>query len=241
MTNYDIMYSSMKNVIVLGGFTESRRVLEPVADQAVELHFGADAEVLTLRDALYMDSERLRRLMAGQSVIAHSAAVLAVPDAGHALHASELPQDMSIVAAPEPKPIARLARAATRKTMGHVFTGGSHFSAAHRRVAAGNTADVIAHPLFNAGLVPEISRFSTRGSLIRGDIAASRRVGYYMMSDDEFYGDPHWRHANPLQVLQRRGDLVAELAGGHDELLTDPDFTLRGIAKVQFENMRTES
>lgn len=45
----------MGNLLVLGGFTESRRLLEPVAEAAVAQGFGDDAEVLTLRVAAHMD------------------------------------------------------------------------------------------------------------------------------------------------------------------------------------------
>src|SRR5512146_125774 len=225
----------MGNVLVMGGFTESKRVLEPVAEAAVKLGFGDDAEVLTLRDALRMDYERLRKLMAGKNVTAHSAALMAVPDATQRVNDAELPAELAVIAAPEPKPARQLADAAISKTKEHLF-GESFDRRASRRVVAGNFAEAMAHPLVTSLLVPDISRFSARAELAADRVSAERRLGYFMMSDDEFYADQNWTYSGLLRVLGERGHTVAELSGKHDELLVDPEGVLRDVLDVTFES-----
>lgn len=225
----------MSKLLVMGGFTESRRVLEPVADEAVKQHFGDDADVLTLRGAMNMDYERLRKLMAGRRVILHSAAIMPVPDATQRVSDRELPEELVVVAAPEPRPIHTLAVSAIKKTGAHLFRD-SYDRRASRRVARGNVAESAAHPIVTLSLVPDISLYSARAELVTGRVAAERRLGYFLMSDDEFYADPSWGQQGLLYTLDERGHTVAELFGGHDELLIDPEGVLRDVLTAQFAN-----
>lgn len=230
----------MGNILVLGGFTESRRLLEPVAEEAVAQGFGDDADVLTLRAAAHMDVERLRGRMAGKTVISHSAALLPVPDARQSLAAGELPEDFVIIAGPEPRPVSKLAGSAIRKTREH-FTGETpHARAAHRRVAASGAVDLMAHLPSNLSLVPDISRFSTLEQIRTGRIAASQRLGSFAMWYDEFYGDPQWLYKPVQQELRGQGVVVAELLGGHDELLVDPAGVLRA-AEAELRGSQVEA
>lgn len=222
----------MSNLLVIGGFTESERVLEPVADEAIEQGFGYDAEVLTLREAIKMDGERLRSLMAGMNIITHSAGVVAVPDARRRVAHSELPEELIIIAGPEPRPAGRLAALAIRKTNEHLFGKTVHPRGAHLRVVAGNIAEGAAHFPTNLSLSGLISRFSTINQLDTRQVAASGRTGNFMMSDDIFYADPQWSNRAALQDLMRGGCMVAELFGSHDELLVSPKDVLRDVREA---------
>lgn len=220
----------MRNVLIMGGFTESRRVLDPVADEAVRQGFGEDADVLTLREANIMDVEKLRAKMAGANVVSHSAGVITVPDARQRLHDSELPRNFIIIAAPEPQGIVRLARTAVSKSFHHMVGVTESPRSAHMRVVAGSTAELLAHPLTNIGsLAPEIARFSTLDRVSEGGIAAEDRVGYFPMNDDEFYADAWVERFDAGRNLIRDGGIVRRLAGNHDSLLTDTQSVLHDV------------
>lgn len=219
----------MSNLLIIGGFTESRRLLEPVAEEAIEQGLGHDAEVLTLRDAVKIDDERLRRLAAGMNIITHSAGITAVPDARQRSVDSELPNGLVVIAGPEPRSVGRLVRSASRKTYNHIFGGTAYPHRAHMRVVVGNAAELAAHPFVNFSLVPNISGFSTMNRLYMGQAAAIGRLGNFMMADDVFYANPRWREYAVPQSLQRNGCVIGELAGSHDELLLNPKGVLRGI------------
>lgn len=220
----------MSNVLVMGGFTESRRALEPVADAAVSQGFGEDADIMTLREANMMDVERLRARMAGSNAVAHSAAVMMTPDARQRISDNELPKNFIIIAAPEPRGIVGLARAAVKKTANHVIGVTESPRSAHMRVVAGNTAELLAHPLTNIGLLaPDIARFSTLDRLEAGHIAAEDRVGYFPMAEDEFYADAWVRRFDATRSLISDGGVVRRLPGGHDGLLVDPQGVLHDV------------
>lgn len=167
--------------------------------------------------------------MAGKTVISHSAGLITVPDARQSLSESDLPEDLIVIAGPERRPISKLAGSAIRKTREHIIGGTPHPRSAHRRVVASNTADIIAHLPANLSLVPDISRFSTMDQIRTGRVAASQRIGNFMMWYDEFYADPQWLYRSAQQDLRRDGVVVAELLGGHDELLVDPTAVLLGV------------
>ncbi len=170
----------MSNVLIMGGFTESKRMLEPVADEAVRQGFGDDADVITLRQAARMEYEHLRKRMAGKNVVSHSAGVITVPDARQRIHDSELPENFIIIAAPEPRGIGKLAKAAVKKSFNHMAGASEHARSLHMRVVGGNTAELLAHPVINLlSMVPDIARFSTLDRLEEGRIAASRPGGLF--------------------------------------------------------------
>lgn len=220
----------MSNVLVMGGFTESRRVLEPVADEAVRQGFGSDADIITLREAARMDYERLRKLMAGKNVVSHSAAVITVPDATQRVHDGELPKNFIIVASPEPRGIGKLAGAAVKKTFNHMTGASEHARSAHMRVVGGNTAELLAHPITNLlSIAPDIAHFSTLDRLSERRIAASDRVGYFPMQDDEFYADYWVRNFDATRDLISAGGVVRRLPGGHDALLIDAQSVLHDV------------
>lgn len=219
----------MSNLLVMGGFTESKRLLEPVADEAVKQGFGHDAAVLTLREIVKMSDKRLRRLMAGASVLTHSASIFGVPDARKRISDRDLPSDLVVMAGPEPRPVRTLAGSAIEKTLGHLFGETEHRRRAHLRVVASNTAEAVAHPIVTTSLVPGISRFSTMEQLCTGQAAASGRQGNFMMTNDEFYKNPFWRQFAAFDYLQSHGWVVGEIPGAHDDLLIDPAGALRAI------------
>lgn len=220
----------MSNVLIMGGFTESRRALEPVADAAVRQGFGEDADILTLREAHRMDIERLRARMAGANVVSHSAGVITVPDARQRLHDSELPRNFIMIAAPEPRGMVRLARTAVAKSLNHMLGSTESPRSAHMRVVAGNTAEVLAHPLVNIGaLAPDIAHFSTLDRLVDGQLAAEDRAGYFPMQDDEFYADSWVPRFDASRSVISDGGIVLRLAGRHDSLLTDPESVLHDV------------
>lgn len=220
----------MRSVLVMGGFTESKRVLEPVAEEAVRQGFGEDADILTLRQAATIDVERLRARMAGRNVVLHSAGVMPTPDARQRISDSELPKNFIIVAAPEPRGIGRLARAAVTKSVKHMLGRTEDPREAHMRVVAGNTAELAAHPFANIGsLAPDIANLSTMDRLITGQISAQDRVGYFPMQDDEFYADSWVHRFDDTRNLIRDGGVVRRLAGRHDDLLIDAPRVLHDI------------
>jgi hypothetical protein len=220
----------MSNVLVMGGFTESKRMLEPVADEAVRQGFGDDADVITLRQAYGMDYERLRKRMAGRNVVSHSGAVITVPDASQRVHDSELPENFIIIAAPEPRGIVRLAKAAVKKSVNHMVGATKYPRSAHMRVVAGNTAELLAHPIANlVSIAPDIANFSTLDGMGEGRIAASERLGYFPMEDDEFYADSWVRSFGATRDLISNGAVVRCLPGGHDGLLIDPQSVLHDV------------
>lgn len=223
----------MNNLLVIGGFTESKRLLEPVASEAICAGFGHDAEVLTLRNAMKMDDERLRSLIAGANVITHSAGITAVPDVRTRTSDAELPEELVVIAGPEPRQVSQLVGSANRKTYDHLFGKTIHPRKAHRRIVAGNAAELIAHPYANFSLIPDISRFSTMDHLGGKRAAASGRLGNFMMSNDVFFRIPDWQTIFTLQELQHGGGVVGELPGSHDELLLNPMGVL-GRVKAAF-------
>lgn len=223
----------MSNILVMGGFTESRRVLEPVADEAVRQGFGEDADILTLRQAANMDVERLRARMAGRNVVAHSAGVLPTPDARQRVHDRELPRNFIVIAAPEPRGIGRLAWAAVTKSANHAMGPTEAPRSAHMSVLAGNTAELAAHPLTNIGsLVPDIARLSTLDRLVAGEISAQDRVGYFPMEGDEFYADSWVSRFDDTRSLISDGGVVRRLAGRHDALLVDAPGVLHEVGEA---------
>jgi hypothetical protein len=219
----------MGRLLVVGGFTESKRLLEPVADAAVKQQLGYDATVMTLSEARKTDEESLRRAMAGANVLTHSAGLLAVPDARKRVDDSELPNKLIVVAGPEPRKIPQLEGRALQKTFAHIFGETAHARNAHVGIVAGNIAELVAHPLINLSLATPISHFSTMKRLDSEQAAAVGQVASFMMKDDEYYANPDWLNYTVLQHLQSRGCIVDELPGRHDELLLAPSAVLGSI------------
>ncbi len=212
----------MNNLLVLGGFTESKGLLEPVADAAIRHGFGGDAEVMTLGVAAKMHESRLRHMISGMNVITHSAGVVVMPDARNTVSDRELPEDVIIIAGPEPRNHAYLSAAAKRKTFEHIVGPTRHRRAAHLRVVAGNAAELTRHAPTNRRLLPAIGKFSTVSQLGSERIAANGRLVSFMMDEDGFYWDASWRDRKAIQDLRRGGVIFGELEGGHDELLVQP-------------------
>lgn len=214
----------MNHLVVVGGFTDSKRSLERVADTAVSLEIAHDAEVVVLRKARKLAEKRLHGLMRGAKVLTHSAGVMTVPVGVRAT-------DLAVVAPPEPTSVANLTQSAVKKTINHVGGYTKHRRADHLRVVAGNTAELALHPVENAKLVGPISHFSTIRHIIdmRNDGLAPS-IGYFQMKEDEFF---------PLQGLgslevqgldRRTVDAIASIPGHHDELLVDPHSVLSHVA-----------
>lgn len=224
--------SDTRNLLVIGGFTESKRILEPLADEAVKHGFGHDAGVLTLHEARRMSDKRLRMMVAGASIVTHSAGILTVPDASKRTSDRELPEDLIVIAGPEPRPFRALAGAAIKKTGAHLSGNTARPHSAHLRIVAGNVAEAIAHPVSTPALVPQIGRFSTMNRLGADQVAASNRQGNFMMMHDEYYANPLWRQYSILRHLQQEGWVVGELPGSHDEALLDPAGVMAGISQT---------
>jgi hypothetical protein len=78
-------------------------------------------------------------------------------------------------------------------------------------------------------MAPDIAHFSTLGRLGEGRIAASDRVGYFPMKDDEFYADSWIQGFDAARDLISNGAVVRRLPGGHDGLLINAQGVLHDV------------
>ena len=219
-----------KPVVVVGGSLEGKSPLETVAETAVNLEFGHDAEPLTLCNAMKMDEERLRNLVRGAAIITHSAGVMPVLQTIKGSSLGELPEELAIVASPEPMSIPSLVMAAARKTGSHLFGRKSRPRKNHLKVVASNAAELMAHPFASRRHIGAISRYSTISELdefrSKPLLVDRTSIGLYCMEDDEFFSDSNLRG---LAMADRLGYSSLLLAGRHDELLVNPEVILNKI------------
>lgn len=169
--------------VVIGGFTEDRRQLEPLA-QAIETADGpvAGIDVFGFCEAME-HPEQVQRACRGRRVVTHSAGILAVR------RAQPAPASIETWAGPEPLSTYQLVLRALAKTNHHLrrsVTGperGEHLS-----VVAANTRDLVRHPRGNLRHIKAIGGFSTleclRDAHTDGGIKDVRIVS---MEEDEFF------------------------------------------------------
>lgn len=193
-------------LLVIGGFTTGKRVLEPVAATAVMLGLANDAEVITFRKAMkYPD--RVHRFLREGIVLTHSAGILAVEGWMN-------PSRIIASNGPEPRSRLQLIGAASRKTAQHaksVITGPER--AAYAKVMSSNAAELTMHPNANLKHLGNIAEFSTFEQLTRfrqAGILSSAIV----TDGDVFF--PYDASVAPIGVR------VDTHPGSHDELLINP-------------------
>lgn len=198
----------MSRVIVLGGYTTGRRLLDTVADAACNQFDYTDAGVLTFPEAMSRP-DKLDSLVRGQDVLTHSAALYAL------VHSGGIARIRNVLAInpPEPRHPARLATAAAKKTShlaGNTIVGPQRRGTAN--VLASNMVQSCAHPIVHAKSLREISRFSATETL-----AQASEIGAMTLrvdtAGDEFFG-PH--------ELRAWDGTSAVFPGRHDAVLIDP-------------------
>lgn len=201
----------MKRAVIVGGFAEGKRLLEPVGHAVCAAGLAEDADIFAFRDAIEND-EKLHRAASRQLTITHAAGIMAIYPA--------VQMEMLIAYnGPEPRGMGRLIIAALAKSANHLSDAvvGPH-RYAHLRTFLGNNAELITHPLANLRQMRAISRFSTVNRLgLISKIEGRHAVVKAIATDkDEFFGA-----GNPELFIQR--DVSYQLIpGGHDELLVNP-------------------
>lgn len=195
----------MKRAVVIGGFAESERLLEPVGHAICDAGIAEDADIFVFREAI--DAEPvINRATRNQLVVTHSAGIMAIKP-------YSAPELLVAFNGPEPRRVGRLVLSALAKSANHVrasVTGPNR--SAHLRTFLGNNAELLAHPLGNLSQLKRISQFSTSARLDKfsGWGWAVRAVS---SENDEFF--------SPLiNPEDKFGHMI--ISGGHDELLVNP-------------------
>jgi len=194
-----------RRAVIVGGFTTGQRLLEPLAEATCN-HFGFDdAEIFTFTDVI-TSPHRLEQASRQQSVIAHSAGLLAVAKCSGM-------ERVFALNAPEPMAASRLVVRAAVKTAQlykTVVTGPNRAGAAG--VVLSNAQEGLVHPVAHAKQIVAVSKFSGRQQLSHMEDAGVA-VSWVNTSADEFFG-PHSAYSWDGQS--------AVLAGCHDQVLIDP-------------------
>jgi hypothetical protein len=198
-------------IVVVGGFAESRKMLEPVAEAACEIGLGQDADVFRLRD-VWDDKDKLNKAVLGQFVITHSAGIIPItPDLR--------PRGLVTYNGPMPLRINQLAIRALHKSTIHSLNSiiGPN-EAAHWRTLRGNTAELVLHPLVNLKQLGKISRFNTSDrtrDFKQNGIGFLKRV---ISTHDEIYK----RRVRAMNYLSPCEGYLQAIDGRHDDLIIRP-------------------
>ncbi len=205
----------MRRAVIVGGFAESNRVLDRVAEAIYENGQADDADVFNFRHA-YDHPELLEKALAGADGYTHSAGIIAVRNS------LATPARLVACNGPEQRSVPRLLLASQVKTFHHLTDRDD--ARAHGSALVGNGGELVFHAYGNVKHLSEISRFSTSSAMID---AANNGIesGVGIGTRDEFFPEFTYDQAG----LALAGVRVEFIDGRHDELLMHPEQALQAF------------
>ncbi|HIA91605.1 TPA: hypothetical protein EYO12_00625 [Candidatus Saccharibacteria bacterium] len=199
---------------IIGGINTPARSMERVLDELIDADLATDGQAFSFREAMN-NPDLIKRAAAGNTVVAHSAGLLAVT--------SEMrPAHVEAIAGPEPRSFGRLIVGAVKLSLNHARNSGlSEQGQRHLHLNAEKGLELATHTYGNLRHMKAIGSFSTF-EILREMAEAGQSVGSVLMDADEFFPiatiQPRYEEA----AFSRTPVPYAIAEGGHDQFLTHP-------------------
>lgn len=207
----------MKKAVLIGGFTETERSLQPVADEMIEQQLAGEVEIIEFNEAMD-DIQAVGKAVKDLVVYTHSTGIMA-------LRSEHQPEKVVVYAGPEPMKVHQARGRAVLKTLVH---GMQLHKARNRRMVWESTKSLLTNIKHNRELADEIINFSTLTAL-KTFKQNNIEVVTVLSEDDEFFkpNDAYIRAFDKHKIPN------VTIHGKHDELLLDPKYALEALKHLE--------